>query len=167
MAVTSDEKFCPICGTRLTTKEQPEDGLVPWCPTCNEYRYPKFNVAVSVIVQHPTEPRILTIDQYGKEGILVAGYVTRGEAAEDTVAREVHEECGLDVTDVTFNASSFYEPSNTLMLNFSCRALEPQGHLNAREVDEAHWIAREDILDSMLPHSLARRFVERWFAGRR
>lgn len=162
MAITSDERFCPICGTRLTTKEQPEDGLVPWCTTCGEYRYPKFNVAVSVIVRHPSKPQVLTIDQYGKEGILVAGYVTRGEAAEETVAREVHEECGLDVTEIAFNASSFYEPSNTLMLNFSCRALEPEGHLNAREVDEAHWIGQDRILDSMLPHSLARRFVARW-----
>lgn len=164
MAITSDERFCPICGTPLGTKEQPEDGLVPWCPTCNEYRYPKFNVAVSVIVRHPTRPDILTIDQYGKEGILVAGYVTRGEAAEQTVAREVHEECGLDVEDITFNASSFFEPSNTLMLNFSCRALERAGELNAREVDAAHWIAEDDILDRMLPDSLARRFVAIWLA---
>lgn len=162
MTITSNERFCPICGTRLTTKEQPEDGMVPWCPSCREYRYPTFNVAVSVIVRHPSKPQILTIDQYGKEGILVAGYVTRGEAAEQTVAREVHEECGLDVEDITFNASSFFEPSNTLMLNFSCRALERAGELNAREVDAAHWIAEDDILDAMLPDSLARRFVAIW-----
>lgn len=164
MAVTSNERFCAFCGTRLTTREQPEDGLVPWCPTCGEYRYPGYSVAVSVIVRHPKEPRVLTIDQYGKRGILVAGYVTRGESAEATVAREVREECGLDVCEVTFNASSFYEPSNTLMLNFSCRALEPEGRLNAREVDEARWIALDELPSRMLPGSLAKRFVELWLS---
>ena len=74
-------------------------------------------------VLSPKKDKVLLIQQYGKKrNILVAGYVNRGEQAEHAVAREVREEIGLTVHDVTFQRSSFFEPSNTLMLNFSCVA---------------------------------------------
>lgn len=152
-------RYCEACGTALELREQPEDGLRPWCPQCQRWRYPSFSVACSMIVYHPEGDRILTIDQYGKEGILVAGYVARGDDLESTVRREVREECGLELASVVFNASSFFEPSNTLMVNFVCHAASAELQPNPGEVDRAHWIPVDRILDAMLPNSLARRFV--------
>jgi len=63
------------------------------------------------------------------------------------------------VGDVRFNASHFYEPSNTLMVNFSCRALEASAQPNPGEVDAAHWIEADKIVGAMLPGSLAQWFV--------
>lgn len=159
--------YCNVCGTALTVRLQAEDGLQGWCPACEEWRYPPFSTAVSVIVYHPDGNHILTIDQYGKRGILVAGYVYQGDGLEETVVREVREETGLAVADVTFNASRYFEPSNTLMCNFFCRAMSAEGHLNPGEVDAARWITVEGILDAMLPGSLARWFVERHLERRR
>ena len=159
-------RFCNVCGTELTVREQHEDGPQGWCPTCNEWRYPPFNTAVSVIVYHPDGDRILTIDQYGKEGILVAGYVLQGDGLEETVVREVREETGLAVTDVAFNTSRYFEPSNTLMCNFTCRATSAEGHLNPHEVDAARWIPADRILEAMRQGSLAKWFVEQHLARR-
>ena len=48
--------------------------------------------------------KILLIQQYGKaRNILVAGYVNKGESAEEAVVREVKEETGLTVVDYRFN----------------------------------------------------------------
>lgn len=152
-------RYCEECGCELVLREQPEDGLRPWCPTCRRWRYPTFSIACSMIVYHPDGTRILTIDQYGKEGILVAGYVSLGESLEDTARREVREETGLELASVQFNASSYYPPSNTLMVNFVCRAHEADAQPNPGEVDAARWIPVGEILDAMLPGSLARRFV--------
>lgn len=152
------ERYCSICGSELVLKEQPEDGSEPWCPTCNAWRYPAFSSAISTIVYSPDGTRILAIDQYGKHGVLVAGYVSQGESLEETVRREVKEETALDVSDLRFNASQFYARTNTLISNFVCRARTEDFHLN-REVDRARWVPKDGFADALVPGSLAQ-----WFA---
>lgn len=43
-------KFCHECGTKLTQKELENEGMVPFCPKCEAFRFPMYNVAVSMIV---------------------------------------------------------------------------------------------------------------------
>lgn len=166
MAYAEDPAYCEVCGERLVLKEQPEDGPRPWCPRCEAWRYPHFSVGVSMIVYHPDGERILTIDQYGKHGILVAGYVARGDDLESTVRREVREETGLELETVTYNASSFFSPSNTLMANFVCRARGSAVHPNEGEVDSARWVDAHEVLGAMPEGSLARWFVQRHLESR-
>ncbi|MHA3678152.1 NUDIX domain-containing protein [Faecalibacterium sp. PGM34] len=88
----------------MIEKELEEEGIVPYCPKCQQYRFPMYNVAVSMIVVDEETGKILLIQQYGKPSyILVAGYVNRGEAEEHAVVREVREETGLEVEHLRFN----------------------------------------------------------------
>ena len=74
------QKHCFECGTALIEKELEEEGIVPYCPKCQQYRFPMYNVAVSMIVVDEETGKILLIQQYGKPSyILVAGYHERGE----------------------------------------------------------------------------------------
>lgn len=152
------QPFCPHCGTKLELREQPEDGPEPWCPKCGTWRYPSFSSACSMIVLSPEGDDVLLIDQYGKKGILVAGYVLQGQDLETTVRREVSEEVGLRLESIEFNASKFFAPSNTLMVNFVCRSASREVSSD-REVDSWRWVARDHVVDSMLPGSLAQDFV--------
>ena len=43
-------KYCHECGSKLTEKELENEGIIPFCPKCNQYRFPMYNVAVSMIV---------------------------------------------------------------------------------------------------------------------
>lgn len=89
------QKHCFECGTALIEKELEEEGIVPYCPKCQQYRFPMYNVAVSMIVVDEETGKILLIQQYGKPSyILVAGYVNRGEAEEHAVVREVGKKPG-------------------------------------------------------------------------
>ena len=98
------QKHCFECGTALIEKELEEEGIVPYCPKCQQYRFPMYNVAVSMIVVDEETGKSLLIQQYGKPSyILVAGYVNRGEAEEHAVVREVREETGLEVEHLRFN----------------------------------------------------------------
>ena len=77
-------KYCSECGTKLIEKECGIDGLVPYCPTCKQFRFPMFNSAISTIIFNPTKDKILLIKQYGKDfNVLVAGYIIKGENAKD------------------------------------------------------------------------------------
>lgn len=158
-------KYCPECGTKLVIREHPEDGPVAWCPTCQDWRYPGFNVAVSMEVLSPDRQRVVLIDQYGKHGILVAGYVARGESLDQTVRREVREETGLEVGDIAFNASRFFEPSNTLMVNFSCVAESEELHARPGEVNRAAWYSFDDARAYARPNSLAKAFLLHYLDG--
>ena len=85
------QKHCYECGTALTERELEGEGIVPYCPQCQQYRFPMYNVAVSMVVIDEQTGQILLIRQYGKPHfILVAGYVNRGEQLEHAGATLRH-----------------------------------------------------------------------------
>lgn len=152
--------YCMDCGTKLIDKHLDKEGMIPYCENCGKYCFPVFNVAVSMIIYDTTNDRILLIQQYGKPAyILVAGYINRGEHAEDAVRREVMEEVGLRIDKVEFNKSSFFEPSNTLMLNFVCCTSHPEELVANDEVDSWEWFSLDQVRDNIKPNSLAKDFL--------
>lgn len=154
-------KYCMECGTKLNEKYLENEGFIPFCDTCNAYRFPVFNTAVSMIVMNTKQDRILLIKQYGREDfILVAGYVNKGENAEQTVIREVDEEIGLQVTKLNYNTSQYFEKSNTLMLNFTCIVEDESLDAITKEVDYAEWFCIEDARQNIKRDSLAQKFLE-------
>ena len=106
-------RYCQECGTELVDKMLENEGLIPFCPKCSQYRFPMYNVAVSMIVISRQTGRILLIKQYGRPSfILVAGYVNRTEQLEHAVAREIKEETGMSVSSIRFNLPLQESPSS-------------------------------------------------------
>jgi len=153
-------KFCRECGTELVPKELENEGIVPYCPKCGQYRFPQYNVAVSMIVVNEEKDEILLIQQYGRPSyILVAGYVSRGESLEDAVAREVREETGMTVSHMKFNRTQFFEKSDTLMCNFTA-FVKDSSEMNANyEIDSYAWFTRDEARANIRPNSLAEYFL--------
>lgn len=153
-------KFCRECGTELVPKKLENEGIVPYCPTCGQYRFPQYNVAVSMIVVNEEKDEILLIQQYGRPSyILVAGYVSRGESLEDAVVREVREETGMTVSHMKFNRTQFFEKSDTLMCNFTA-FVKDASELNTNyEVDRYAWFSRDEARANIRPNSLAEYFL--------
>lgn len=154
-------KYCYECGTKLMDKYLEGEGMIPYCEKCGQYRFPIFNTAVSMEVLSPSQDKVILIQQYGKtRNILVAGYVNRGESAEEAVVREVKEELGLEVGHIRFNKSKFYAGSNTLMVNFSCVASsEDLSGCKMDEVDYARWYSLDEARESVYHDSLAEEFL--------
>ena len=174
------QKHCYECGTALTERELEGEGIVPYCPQCQQYRFPMYNVAVSMVVIDEQTGQILLIRQYGKPHfILVAGYVNRGEQLEHAVCREVKEETGMTVTHVKFNRTSFFEPSNTLMCNFTAfvsdaSEFNPNKEIECnftafvtdasefnpnKEIDSYQWFSPDDARKNIKENSLAAAFL--------
>ena len=155
-------KYCYECGGLLEDAFlNDREGKVPKCTRCGRFQFPVFSAAVSMIVQSPEKDRILLIQQYGrKDNILAAGYIGRGESAEDAVIREVKEETGLDVTELHFNRSEFFEKSNTLMLNFICTVSDTDlSGTDHEEVDKAQWFSLDQAKKEIKHPSLAEKFL--------
>ena len=154
-------EYCMECGTKLKDKFLKNEGMVPFCEKCNAYRFPVFSAAVSMEVLSPGEDKVLLIKQYGKDRyILVAGYINKGESAEQTVAREVREEIGLSVSRIHFEKSEYFAPSNTLMFNFSCVAdSEDLSGVSEEEIDYCRWFSLEEAVRAIAQGSLAGKFL--------
>lgn len=151
--------FCPVCGTRLYKKYCENEGDIPYCESCEEFRFPVFSTAVSMITLSPGKDKILLIKQYGRDFfILPAGYVNKGENAEHAVAREISEELGARVKEQYFNRSSYFEKSQTLILNFTA-VLESETLSTNFEVDSFKWFSFEDAKANVKPDSLAQYFI--------
>lgn len=161
-------KYCYECSAELKEKYLEGEGMIPFCEKCGCFRFPFFSTAVSMIVHDPQRERILLIQQYGKRSnILVAGYVNKGECAEDAVRREVLEETGLNVTSLSYNRSEYFARSNTLMLNFTCTVnSDDLSGVSTSEIDKAQWFSIEDARREIRPDSLAQRFLEDYIKTR-
>ena len=151
---------CRKCGAKLIEKEMKNEGIVPYCPECEEYRFPQYNVAVSMIVVNKSKDEILLIQQYGRPSyVLVAGYVNRGESLEDAVRREIKEETEMTVSELKFNRTQFFERSESLMCNFTA-FVEDDSEMDPNyEIDKYNWFTREQARANIRPDSLAQYFL--------
>ena len=153
-------KYCQECGTALTEKELEHEGIIPYCPTCRDYRFPMYNVAVSMIVVNEEDQKTLLIKQYGKDFFrLVAGYVNRTEPLEHAVFRELKEETGMTADRIRFNRTQFFEPSNTLMCNFTAFVKNDREMNPNYEIDSSAWFSPDEAGDKTPPGSLAGKFL--------
>lgn len=156
-------EYCPACGSRLCVREHPTGGPTLYCETCGDYRFNVFSVAISAIVLDGTKEHMLLIKQYGEEDpVLVAGYVDKGETAEEAVRREVREELGMTVRKLRFMRSHYYGPSDTLMLNYSVTVREPEASPNW-EVDSWAWVPVGEAGKLVRPDGLAERLLNDFY----
>lgn len=154
--------YCYKCGEKLILKENFNcnvyEGLVPYCENCKEFRFPFFNVAVSMVIFNKDYSKTLLIKQYGRDfNILVAGYVEKKETLEEALKREIKEEVGLKVSKFFFNASRYYEKSNSLICNFIVSVEDENFKLNS-EVDFAKWYFLDEAKEAILKNGLAEAF---------
>ena len=147
--------YCPVCGTLLQLRPHPTESPTAWCESCSDWRFPLYSCAVSGILLDRSSSRMLLIRQYGEpDPVLVAGYVDKGETAEEALLREVREELGMTARSPRFLGSHYYAPSETLMLNFLAVLEEDEAHPGP-EVDGWEWVRVEDAARLVKPGGLA------------
>lgn len=153
-------KCCYECGTLLELKFLEHEGMIPYCNKCNEFRFPIFSSAVSMIITNMDESKFLLVKQYGKDFYrFVAGYINKGESAEEALERELMEEVSLKAISFKPLKTSYFGKSNTLMINYLVKVND----LNVKpnyEIDSYAWIDRNEVLKNLDEAKLAFKFFE-------
>ena len=97
-ATQHQPRFCPTCGTPLTSQRHGTQDR-PTCPACGFVYFADPKVAVAVVIT--ANGRVLLGRRSNEPGrgrwALPAGYVDRGEALEAAAAREAREELNVAV----------------------------------------------------------------------
>jgi NAD+ diphosphatase len=103
----------------------------------------------------------------------LAGFLEPGETLEDAVRREVAEETGVEVGEVTYFGNQPWPLPASLMLGFRGRARSRDIAVDGREIQDARWFTRDRIRREaedgtlVLPGgvSISRSLVEDWYGG--
>lgn len=151
---------CPFCGQKLTKKEIGDEGLIPFCDNCQTPLWDMFTTSVICAVVNEEEEIVLLRQNYVSTAnhVCVAGIMKIGENAEDTVAREIKEEIGLDVEKVEYIRSYAYDKKEMLMLGF-CAYAKKKPLVLSGEVDAAEWVPLGEALDKLREGSIAWQLV--------
>ena len=153
--------FCRECGEKLALRFCENEGLVPYCNKCESFKFPQFNLAVSMVVTNRAQDKILLAKHTGEEDyILFAGYVKKGETAEKTVVREIKEETKLNVIKFKYMSSRYHPPRDVLMLNFIAVVEETEAiSLKQDELSEVKWFTVEEAKENVRKNSTAEYFL--------
>lgn len=161
-----DNRFCGRCGSELTPSEKER---MLYCPKCGNMIYPKICPGIIVAVIHGD--KLLLTKYAGRPNAnwaLVAGFTEIGEPVEKTVERELMEEVGLKVKDVTFYRSQPWAFSSSLLCGFFAHLDGPDTiTLQTDELAEAGWFTADEIDLSADQMSLTREMIMLFKAGRR
>lgn len=152
--------FCQDCGEKLTLKFCDNEGLVPYCNKCEEFKFPPFKTAVCMAVVNKAQDRILIGKHTNGNNLLFAGYVKKGESAEKAIVREIREETGLNTIKYRYMGSRYHEPRNVLMLGFIVVVSDGELKLNADEITDAKWFTFDEALEAVLHDSTAEYFLK-------
>ena len=142
-------RFCGDCGHPTLSAEA---GPVRKCTNagCAKSHFPRTDPAVIMLVTRPG-PNGGSCLLGHKPGFIqgmystLAGFVEPGESLEETVAREVFEEAGIHVTDVSYRASQPWPFPASLMLGYRAVATTFDINIDPEELGDAAWFTREDI----------------------
>ena len=135
-------RFCGRCGKPMVPDEKER---MMKCPSCGLMEFPKICPAVIIGVTHGS--KILMSKYAGrdfKDYALLAGFNEIGETIEETVRREVMEEVGLKVKNITYFKSQSWSFSDTLLMGFFCELDgEDAISIDQEELAMAEWFERE------------------------
>ncbi|WP_062076801.1 NAD(+) diphosphatase [Demequina globuliformis] len=161
--------YCPRCGTETSSAQA---GWVRRCPSCERDLYPRTDPAMIVAVTDESDRLLLAHAAHWSERrySVLAGFVEPGESLEHAVHREVREEVGIEVTDVSYLGSQPWPFPGSLMTGFRARATGQVLRPDGIEITDARWVSRAEFEhltasgEIVAPPvgSIARSMVQRW-----
>jgi NAD+ diphosphatase len=176
--------FCARCGSPTEPRNA---GWHRVCTGCGHEEYPRTDPAIICLVHDGGtggSARLLLARQpvwpEGRYSVL-AGFVEAGESLEACVAREIHEEVGVTVSDIRYLGSQAWPFPRSIMIGFSAVA-DPEQPLRPAdgEIAEAFWLTRDELREALDdgdwggnrgrvllpgPVSIARSMLESWAAA--
>ena len=152
-------RYCPVCGTP-TRQESP---IMKRCPACGNEMYPPISTAIIVLIKRGNE--ILLVHARNFRGTfygLVAGFLEAGETLEQCVRREVMEETGLTIKNITYFDSQPWPYPSGLMVGFFADYESGSIKLQDDELSAGAFYTRHNLPELPQKLSIARRLIDHW-----
>ncbi len=137
-------KFCSRCGE---PSEIVQAGWQRSCPNCGGQHFPRTDPVVIMLITHGDSVLVGRSPGWPKGGYsLLAGFVEPGETLEAAVRREVMEEAGVPVGQVSYLASQPWPFPTSLMFGCAGEALSREIEIDPEEIEDAIWVSKSDMM---------------------
>ena len=142
-------RYCARCGNPTVLAK---GGWQRNCTNdvCKAEHFPRVDPVTIMLVEH--EGRLLLGRQPRfppRRFSALAGFVEPGESIEEAVAREVLEEAGVAVGQVSYVGSQPWPFPSSLMIGCHAEALGDELTIDRTELDEAGWFTRAEVEAAM------------------
>jgi len=143
LAWERDHKFCGRCGQGMVMDI---DERAMRCEPCSTINYPRIAPCIIVLITRGEELLLarnanFPVPMYST----LAGFIEAGEAAEETLVREVREEVGVEVSNVRYFQSQSWPFPSQLMLGFFAEYAGGDIVCDEREIADAQWFHYQDL----------------------
>ncbi|HTU29393.1 MAG TPA: NAD(+) diphosphatase [Solirubrobacteraceae bacterium] len=168
------QRHCGRCGAPTEPRDA---GHLRVCTddACGRLLFPRIEPAVITLVESgtPASRCLLARHRASTAGgySLLAGFVEIGESLEDAVRREIREEAGLALRDVTYFGSQPWPFPAGMMVAFRATATGEAVEVDGEEIVEARWFTRDEVREYERvtgrlgrPDSIDRLLVAAWLA---
>lgn len=152
-------QYCPVCGS---TMEQFLP-IAKRCPICSFEIFPHISTAILALIRK--EDSVLLVRAHNFKGnfhSLVAGFLETGENLEECVKREVLEETGLAIKNITYFGSQPWPFPSGLMVGFIADYKGGEIQLQAEELSSGAFYTKDNLPELPRKMSLARKMIDWW-----
>jgi NAD+ diphosphatase len=135
--------FCPNCGAKTFLAD---GGYRRHCEVCGADHFPRTDPVVIMLAVHGDACLVGRSARF-PEGMFsaLAGFVEPGETIEEAVAREVFEEAGVRVRNVSYFAAQPWPFPSSLMIGCFAEAEARDLKIATDELAEAFWLEKSKL----------------------
>ncbi|HEX3809019.1 MAG TPA: NAD(+) diphosphatase [Rhizomicrobium sp.] len=135
--------FCARCGAATAIADA---GYKRTCPNCAAEHFPRTDPVVIMLATQGEDCLVGRGPQF-PPGFFsaLAGFVEPGETVEEAVARELHEEAGIRVRDVTYFATQPWPFPSSLMIGCFAKAESRELVIDHNELADAFWLPKSKL----------------------
>lgn len=139
-------RFCARCGA---ASEITQGGWQRTCGDCGAHHFPRTDPVVIMLITHGHSV-LMGRSPGWPSGMysLLAGFIEPGETLEAAVRREVMEEAGVAVGEVSYLASQPWPFPASLMFGCAGEALSRNLEIDPVEIEDAMWVSRDEMMEA-------------------
>lgn len=135
--------YCAQCGSQTMLAVT---GKWLYCARCQREIYPQISPAMIVAVTRGDKILLAQAKHFAADvWSVLAGFCEVGENVEQTVAREVLEEVGIQIKNIRYFGSQYWPFPNSLMLAFTAEYAGGEIVLDTDEMRAAGFYAADEL----------------------
>lgn len=155
----ANTKYCGACGAPM----EMHTDISKRCTRCNKEVWPHIATAIIVLIHRGDEVLLVHAKNFKSDFYgLVAGFVETGETLEEAVHREVMEETGITIKNLTYFGSQPWPYPSGLMIGFNADYVSGDIRLQHSELTKGDWFTKDNLPQIPEKLSIARMIIDNW-----